>query len=200
MIEKKVRNTPEFGVFKSRNEVIRGALLDGKIPMLAFEQRQLEVELLGHTATQNELSKLLGEAMQATSETWHDNAQADAITMQSGILVQQANGVLSSLKHRFLIPYEHDEKDKVSIGALVHIMIGVSPVTILVTGRTRSLPEGVVALLGEETDAVNVQSPIGAAIFDQPEGTVASYRVGERELQVSIVSIEYPDLKLATDQ
>ena len=46
--------------------------------MLPFEQRELEVELLGHTATQQELSKLLGEAMNTTSETWHDNAQADA--------------------------------------------------------------------------------------------------------------------------
>lgn len=199
MIEKNAGNTPEVSVAKSRNEIIREALLDGKIPMLPFEQRQLEVELLGHTATQNELSKLLGEAMQTTSETWHDNAQADAITMQSGILVQQANGVLSALKHRFLIPYEHDEKDKVSIGALVKVMIGAYPETMLVTGRMRALPEGVVALVGEDTSAVNVQSPIGAVIFDQPEGTLASYSVGDREFQVTIISIEYPDLELAAD-
>jgi len=192
-------NTPEFNTLKSRNENIREAILEGKIPMLPFEQKQLEIELLGHTATQNELSRLLGEAMQTTSETWHDNAQADAVTMQSGILVQQANGVLSALKNRFIIPYEHDEKSKVSIGALVNVFIGAYPETMFMTGRQRSLPESVTAVVGEDTTAVNVQSPLGEVIFDKPEGTVASYRVGDRQLEVTIVSIEYPDLTPATE-
>jgi transcription elongation GreA/GreB family factor len=194
MTMKDVGVSPEFGTTLSRNELIRRAIEDGKVPMLPFEQRQLEVELLGHTATQNELSKLLGEAMTTTSETWHDNAQADAVTMQSGILVEQASGVLAALKNRVIIPYEHDEKDRVSIGALVHVFIGVHPETMLLTGQQRTLPDELLAVIDEDTTAVNIQSPIGTAIFDKPEGTVASYRVGERELQVTVVSIEYLDL------
>lgn len=186
--------SPELKTTQSRNDIIRDALLEGKIPMLAFEQRQLEIELLGHAATQAELGALLGEAMTTTSETWHDNAQADAVTMQSHILENQAKSVIAALKERVIVPYEQDEQDKVSIGALVHVMIGRYPETMFITGKQRSLPDEVVAIVGEDTVPVNVQSPVGLAIFDQSEGAVASYRVGDREMNVTVVSIEYPDI------
>ena len=109
-MEKLTYTSPEFETAQSRNETIRQAIAERRVPMLPFEQRELEVELLGHTATQQELSKLLGEAMNTTSETWHDNAQADAVTMQSTVLVKQASGVLSALKNRFIVPYEHTTK------------------------------------------------------------------------------------------
>lgn len=162
--------------------------------MLPFEQRQLEIQLLGHAATQNELGVLLGEAMTTTSETWHDNAQADAVTMQSHILEKQAKPIIVALRERLVVPYEQDEQHKVSIGALVCVLIGGSPEMMFVTGKQRQLPDEVVAIVGEETTAINMQSPIGQAIFDQTEGAVTSYRVGEREIKVTVVSIEYPNL------
>lgn len=194
IMEKQTYTSPELEAAQSRNEIIREALNEGKLPMLPFELRELEIELLGHTATQKELGALLGEAMNTTSETWHDNAQADAVTMQSNILVQQANGVLSALRDRFIVSYDHDEKDTVSLGALVHILIGRSPETVFITGQRRSLPADIEAIVGEDVTPINVQSPIGAAIFDQSEGMVASYKVGERELSVTIVGIEYPEI------
>jgi len=197
MTEKNIGMSPELDKPKSRNSIIKEAIAEGKTPMLAFEQRQFEVELLGHSATQSELSALLGEAMTTTSETWHDNAQADAVTMQSHILESQAKDVIAALKSRFIIPYEQDEQDKVSIGALVDVLIGQSPQTIFMTGKQRRLPGDIAEILGEDTTAANVQSPIGAAIFDQSVGAVASYKVGERQLQVTVVSIQYPDIKPA---
>ena len=193
-MEKLTYTSPEFETAQSRNETIRQAIAEGRVPMLPFEQRELEVELLGHTATQQELSKLLGEAMNTTSETWHDNAQADAVTMQSTVLVKQASGVLSALKNRFIVPYEHDEKDKVSIGALVHILIGNSPETVFITGQRRSVPKDIAQVVGEDTMPISMQSPIGTAIFDKGEGAVASYKVVERELHITVVGVEYPDL------
>lgn len=195
-MENQTYNNPELDVSKRRNEEIRNAAAEGKLPMLPFELRELKIEILGHAATQNELSRLLGEAMTTTSETWHDNAQADAVTMRSTILVKQAEGVLAALKNRFVVPSKHSEHDTVSLGALVHILIDNSPETVFITGQRRSLPEDIIAVVGEDTTPVNMRSPIGAAIFDQPEGTVASYRVNDRNLNVSIVAIEYPDLPL----
>jgi transcription elongation GreA/GreB family factor len=194
MNEKNPGRNAEFVATPSRNDIIREAIEDGKTPMLPFEQRQLEIELLGHAATQSELGALLGEAMTTTSETWHDNAQADAVTMQSHILEKQAKYVIGALKNRMIVPYEQDEQDKVSIGALVHVLIGRSPETMFLTGRQRRLPEEVTAIVGEDTTTVNMQSPIALAIFDKTEGEVSSYQVGEREFKVTVVSIEYPDL------
>lgn len=194
MDKKNTGTSPELKVAGSRNEIIRDALLEGKVPMLRFEQDLFEVELLGHRATQIELGKLLGEAMNTTSETWHDNAQADAVTMQSHILVTQASDVIRALKDRFIVPYEQDEKDKVSIGALVTVLIGGYLETIFLTGKQRKITDTIGAVIGRDTQVVNIQSPMGAAIFDQPEGTTASYSVGSRKLTVTIVSIEYPDI------
>lgn len=132
--------------------------------------------------------------MTTTSETWHDNAQADAVTMQSSILVKQAEGVLSALKNRFVVPAEHNERNTVSLGALVYILIGNSPETVFITGQRRSLPDDIIAVVGEDTAPINMRSPIGATIFDQPEGTIASYRVNERDFKVTVVAIEYPEL------
>lgn len=193
MVEKNAGLDYEFGVVQSRNDTIREVLEQGKIPMLSFEQRQLEIELLGHEITQAELGVLLGEAMTTTSETWHDNAQADAVVMQSHIHGNQAKEVIEALRESIVIPDEQDEKDKVSIGALVRVLIDQLPETIFITGKQRRLPGEVAAIVGEETSAVNIRSPIGAAIFDQVEGATVSYRVGDRNLQVTIVSIEYPN-------
>lgn len=170
-----------------RNENIKLMLTKGETPMLAFEKQELLTELLGHTATQDELTKMLGEAMSTTSETWHDNAQADAITMQSAILEKQASGAIDALKSSRLIEKVAGPTDTVTIGTIVSLFLSGEQMKVLVLGYSRKLPA---EITDENIMPINVSGPLGAAIFDKRIGDKTSYEVNGRVFNVVIESVE----------
>ena len=187
MVEQLSFHNEQSEPLKVRNNTIRQMIEAGETPMLAFEKQKLLSELLGHVATQGNLTEMLGEAMSTTSETWHDNAQADAIVMQSAILEKQAGDVIQKLHTSRVVDVYEGEHSTVTIGSVAELRLNRSPMSVLLLGSSRELPEG---MENDELMVVNMSSPIGRAIFDKEVGEDAHYEVNGRQFTVTINSID----------
>lgn len=192
MTEKAPLITTEREPTAARNESIRAAIAEGKLPMMPFERREVEVELLGHVATQKELAALRHIAMNTTSETWHDNAQADAVNMQAEILHGRGTEAVRALSDGVVVEYPTEADTSVTIGSLVTLTLGRAPMEVYLTGYRRYMTDEIQAVVGEDVDVANIQSPLGAALFDQSVGAEVAYAVGERQLQATILDIRHP--------
>ncbi|MCL2037733.1 hypothetical protein FWG95_01865, partial [Candidatus Saccharibacteria bacterium] len=57
---------------------------------LPFELDGARSKMSGYTEKIGELASELGRAMRTTSETWHDNVQADAVVADSSVVASSA--------------------------------------------------------------------------------------------------------------
>lgn len=177
---------------EQRNKNILLAVEDEKFPMLPFEYTLLTNKLSGYEEIQRELGARLAEAMSQSSETWHDNAPADAINADSTILYAQAIKVISTLRNAEICKYTPNH-ERVTLGSIIGIRHGVEDAQseyYMMTGVVRELGDDVVEHLPSETIAVTFNSPLGAALFDKKIGDHTSYTVGDRRIEVIIDSID----------
>jgi transcription elongation GreA/GreB family factor len=175
----------------ARNEQIKGFLRDGKIPMLPFEAIIHEERLGLLKEKQGSLSVLLRAAMEESSETWHDNAPADAIADESKIISAKAHRTLAAQFHSEIIPYPSQSIEEATIGSLIAVTFSgdIEQESILLTGSVRELHREVARHLPDNTNCATIESPLGEALFDSKPGDLVSYRVNGREVQVQVVQI-----------
>lgn len=160
---------------------IRENLRIHKTPILDFELGILRDELAGFGVEQDELSRLLGEAMEQSSETWHDNAPADAINERARMLVPRAEFVIAAINTAVLIEYPTAANATATLGSIVEVRYprDTEESHILLTGVCRALP----AFRNREAYAPNLevvtfQSPLGDALFGQEAGSHVNFTAG----------------------
>lgn len=171
-----------------RNENILKSIEDGKVPMLPFELTVATNALGIHLDKQSKLGKKLGEMMQQSSETWHDNAPAEAIANDSKILAASAEKTIQKINDAEVFDYS-DDADKVTLGSLVDIRYEGDDDTMLfiLTGVTREIPEEIANTEG--ANCVTISSPLGVSLFDKRKGDRTSYSVNGRIFGLEIVGV-----------
>ena len=172
---------------------IRELLRQGQYPILAFERALLRLELERFGVEQGVLGKLLGEAMEQSSETWHDNAPADAINHESRILSQRAEKTITQLDSAVVVTYPEADYTTVTLGSILGIMRpgDTNIELLLLTGLSRNAPH----LRGNKLvpgglDVVTVHSPIGEAVLGLELGSIASYEANARRLSFEVASVD----------
>jgi transcription elongation GreA/GreB family factor len=159
--------------------------------MLPFEDRALRAELGRLGLAQGELSTLLGEAMGQSSETWHDNAPADAVNLQSKVVTGRAEQVIKYLQHGVLVAYPAPDETSITLGSVIGIQYPDTDEVdqFLLTGVSRTVPELKPDTPYENLDVVTVRSPLGAAILGAIAGDNLVYVANQRSLNVNIVDV-----------
>ena len=169
-----------------RNENIRKCLEAGRQPLLDFELSAAKASLEKCTRKQRALCVSLRESMQQSSETWHDNAPADAVVSDSRVLTGVAEKLIGIIDKAevFNMPNNEDESVEVTLGSSVTVELpSGTKKTLLLTGATpKEESTGI--------DCVTLQSPLGAAILGGKAGEAVEYTVGARKLKVMIRKIE----------
>ncbi|CAN5180669.1 hypothetical protein BH09PAT3_BH09PAT3_5810 [soil metagenome] len=175
----------------ARSLQIQHAINEFNAPLLPFEVVVLDSRLSGFEQDQTKLSELLAEAMQQSSETWHDNAPAEAVMNDSKNLSKRAQETLHVMRHHEIIGYPNDEA-KVTLGSVVGIQFKGDPDTehYLLTGNVREIPGAVAERLPEGTNAVTLASPLGESLYGSDLGDDVAYRVGERTMHVTVATIQ----------
>lgn len=178
---------------KSRNEQIAHVLEQDRVPLLPFELHAAKEALKHHLERQSRLGAAMGGAMGESSETFHDNAPAEAIANDAHINTVAAQAVIDTINN--VQEFERDsEYGVVTLGSIVELRVGQSSIieTYLVTGGTRELTEEVKRELGipEDAESVTLKSPLGKAIFDKAAGMNTSMNVHGRQLPIEIVSVK----------
>lgn len=149
-----------------RNERILKTIELNRVPLLPFEHKLAENALQHYIIAQNRLGNLLKESMNQTSETWHDNAPADAINNDSKMLANVAKDTMHILNESDIYDYEDTTVDSVTLGSLVstHYDNG-KQVAFFITGTTRDLEEYQDKIPKTGSRVVTVYSPIGRALL-----------------------------------
>jgi transcription elongation GreA/GreB family factor len=188
-----IRNTgPESRPIENIVPEIKRSIEAGHAPMLPFERDLLLADITKHGAHQKELAGLISEAMDQTSETWHDNAPADAIFAQSHLLGKRAEQTLTELRSAAIFEYPKPGNRSILLGSIVEVNYPGETESehVLLTGVSRIAPEvRADAPVPSEFEVVTVRSPLGEALLGREEGETAVYRIQQRKMAVGVLSI-----------
>ncbi|MDR1197324.1 MAG: GreA/GreB family elongation factor [Candidatus Nomurabacteria bacterium] len=165
--------------------------------MLPFELEDAK-KLLDHYADrQSDLSKEMGNAMSQNSETWHDNAVAEAVMQDSIVLADMAERAIDIVTSATLVDIEKGNSDTITMGCVVeleYIDDGLEQ-KVLLTGNTAGeIPDDVVEDNDDLADAIAIttSSPLGGAINGKTIEEEASFAVPSGDIKtVKIISIKY---------
>lgn len=167
---------------------VKTVLESGRIPLLPFEEHFLRQRLGKLSVKQQELGKLLGEAMNQSSETWHDNAPADAINHESEQLVKEARQIGEALLNSVGVSYPDAEQEGVTIGSIAGVRYAgdEEPTPVLLTGYVRQLPESIDSDLPADLEVCTVRSPLGQALLGLTSGEATSYTANQRRIAINV--------------
>ena len=171
----------------TRNELIRDAVNKGEIPVLPFELERARLSFSQQISKQEELGRSLGEAMRQSSETWHDNAPAEAIRNESQVAALLADKAIKLLQYGKEFDYE-TEGNTVSLGSVGDIRYDKTGniITTLVTGATYDVKD---FCGNSDIKGVTIFSPIGKAILDLSVGDSTEVTISNKKIPLSIIRI-----------
>ena len=171
----------------TRNELIRDAVNKGEIPVLPFELERARLSFSRQISKPEELGRSLGEAMRQSSETWHDNAPAEAIRNESQVAALLADKAIKLLQYGKEFDYE-TEGNTVSLGSVVDIRYDKTGniITTLVTGATYDVKD---FCGNSDIKGVTIFSPIGKAILDLSVGDSTEVTISNKKIPLSIIRI-----------
>lgn len=181
-----------------RNKRLLKYLEIGLIPALPFEATALDVRMQKFKKEQYDLGVKLGEAMSQSSETWHDNAPADAINMESVVLANQADKTNSTLTSSVPFDYPQPEDPEITLGSLIEISYDNDDREVVyLTGITRDID-----IINSYTDsnfpdsfmAVTISSPLGQCLIGAHEGENHSYTTKRKKHSITILSVAHQSL------
>lgn len=173
-------------------EKVKQVLESGETPLLGFEVDELLKKHDIHLEEQRALGKSLGDAMQQSSETWHDNAPAEAVTQQSQGLAERAKAIIHHMLHGEKIQYPAHDYGHITLGSVVDVQYEGMSDTLhcLVTGAVRELPDNLAVVVGKDTECVTVTSPIGSALLGAVEGAECEFIAGKgKHIKVRVAKI-----------
>jgi len=178
-----------------RNNEIQRSIEQSRVPILPFELTLAKNALKVHVEKQSDLSAKMRDAMNQSSETWHDNAPAEVIANDSRNLAKIAEKTINILGNADVFDYEANPEEGVTLGSLVDVRYGNSPdvTSLVLTGVSRELTPDLAENINNDkkVNVVTLSSPIGKAIFGKSIGQKASFTVGgESTITLTIESIK----------
>jgi len=163
-------------------------LQDGVSYILPHELKRVK-GILGDTEKElKALGDLRFEAMHQSSETWHDNAPAEAIQHSSEVPRRKRERLTNILKSQFVLEYPSADTPFVTIGSRALIKLGtgdVEPFTIDIVGVQSETPSE-----NPDMEVSTYKAPLAQAIIGRVVGDKPTAIIGDRELEVEIISID----------
>ena len=145
-----------------------------------------------------ELGPEFHDVFNQSSETWHDNAPADAINMESVVLANQADKTNSTLTSSVPFDYPQPEDPEITLGSLIEISYDNDDREVVyLTGITRDID-----IINSYTDsnfpdsfmAVTISSPLGQCLIGAHEGENHSYTTKRKKHSITILSVAHQSL------
>ena len=162
-----------------RNDEIRRSIEEFRKPVLPFELTLAKKSLKGFCVDQSTLTDRMSDAMDQSSETWHDNAPAEMVRDDSINLSAAAEGIISVINKADVFDYEADPEEGATMGSLVGVKYrdDKEPYTFFITGISRELTPEIAEQIDviEGVTVVTVGSPIGKAILGKTEGDLVNF-------------------------
>lgn len=173
---------------KPTPESIKDRLDNDFLPILPIEANLITRQFAHLTGKQSELAKLLNEAMTQTSETWHDNAPADHVNLESIKTSNAAERVIKAMTSAVVFDYP-EETEEVTLGSAIEAEVGGNgDKNMLLVGYSQDIKE----FLVPNVAVFSLQSPLGEAVLGAKRGQEIQYSVGARAMSLVVRSINLP--------
>lgn len=159
-------------------------------PLLPHELKLLKRDYGRLAEIQREHSELLGEAMEQSSETFHDNAPAEAIQGEQEVLMRRVKPIAFMLRSHEIIPYPEEVQETVGLGSRVGISIdGNQPFQIDIVGYRDA------DWADDEIDQVHHEAPLAASLLGKVVGQETIAVIGEIEKTVEVVGVNQTSVR-----
>jgi transcription elongation GreA/GreB family factor len=157
----------------------------GAFYCLPHEKRLLAAQLKDIEARRHGLAKDIAQAMEQSSETWHDNAPADVLFGDLKQIDKQEMKLLAASRELIMVSYPSEAVDFVTIGSRVLCDVQGDNFLLDVLGNIPvSSPEI------EGIDQGTIAAPLPRSLLGKKEGEVAMAVINGRELAITVVAID----------
>lgn len=160
-------------------------IIDGAYYALPYEVDLMERELEAMKLKRGGIALHIEEAMAQSSETWHDNAPADALFGEMGMIDQRESSLRKAKKKLHLLEYPPENLDVVTIGSRALISMGGDEFFMDITGN---LPLNMPHEEGVEVGSIAAPMP-RAALGVRP-GEAAGLKVENRDLAFTVLDLD----------
>ncbi len=153
-------------------------ILPHEVDVLTRQLEDTELEL-------RRLGELKNEAMHQSSETWHDNAPADAIRHEAQTFLKKRSRLSQILTNRFVLDYPTKEIPYATIGSRVTLSLnGSDPFQIDIVG----IQTGEDA--GRELDVCSYRAPLAKAVIGKINGEFSEADINGRIVNVQVIKVD----------
>lgn len=153
-------------------------LLPHEVDMLSRQLEDTELEL-------RRLGELKNEAMHQSSETWHDNAPADAIRHEAQIFLKQRSRISQILTNRSVLDYPTQETPFATIGSRVTLSLnGSDAFQIDIVGVQPGKD------VSDELDVCSYRAPLAKAVIGKIKGEFAEADINGRQVSLGIIDVD----------
>lgn len=164
--------------------------------VLPYEFRRLSKQLAEIRGKRGVVSSHIKDAMEQSSETWHDNAPAEALFGEMYQLDTRESGLVTASKHLVEVPYPNEEIDFATIGSRVLCGMGSDQFYLDITGN---LPLYKDDDDHHEVERGSIAAPMPRAILGARADSVVEVDMSTRTLEVSILEIDQNSQRLEYD-
>lgn len=153
--------------------------------ILPDEYKLALAKIAGMESHQEVLSAALGDAMDQSSETFHDNAPQEAVVAESTVLVERAKPIIKLLRSHRIAGYPEDAY-RVSIGTRVKISINGGPeFEIDVVGASWLHDDD-----PSEVEKTSYSAPIVSGILGSGQGDEVVTTINGKALKIKVLGIQ----------
>jgi transcription elongation GreA/GreB family factor len=157
--------------------------------LLPHEMVLVERDFDAFAERQREHGELLGEAMDQSAETFHDNNPAEIIVSDQEVLRRGAKNLLYIFRHHVVVPYPEETEPQVALGSRVTVSIeGGEAFEVDIVGYRDSDRD-------DDVEQVSYYSPLGRALISGAQGDERRAEVGGREKSVAVTRVDQVALR-----
>lgn len=173
-------------MLKSMHETAQSAvvyLLPHEVELMNGRFRTLEEKHI-------EIVDVFADAMEQSSETWHDNAPADAARDAATVLSWEARQLVTIAKNYEVVDYPPIDSHQVAIGSRVRLSVnGSSPFSIDIVGASL-LGRNALVGDGEEIEQVTYNAPLATLVLGHPEGKSFEGELNGKTVSIVLLGVD----------
>jgi len=164
--------------------------------VLPYESNRLSKQVAEIKQKRGIVSGHIADAMEQSSETWHDNAPAEALFGEMYQLDTRESGLVSASRHLIEVAYPTIVVDFATIGSRVLCGMGGDKFYLDITGN---LPLNKDEDDHHEVERGSIAAPMPRALLGAKAGSVVEVDMPGRILEVEILEIDQNSQRLEYD-
>jgi transcription elongation GreA/GreB family factor len=158
-----------------------------ELVLLPHEVTAVQEALARHEAN---FQEVIREKVSVTGgDDWHDGAFR--ATDNQANIISESMAAIATYQHASVVDYPDEDSPRISLGSRVYVRQQSFVYPIDIVGFRGAYPSEVIdPVTEEEVDAMTPNSPLARAVLGKIVGDVASFRSGERRLEVQVERID----------